>query len=252
MTSLEKSGKKAPDEAQIRIALIQQSPYSSYSVSNKIEIGYASKIISTNISLQKCSYESVMECLVQIQKIGLTLNPTLKLVYLVERDGKCVIEVSYIGLIAILKKSGGCKYIDAFIVYSDEEFAYWPASGSLTHKPAYAKSEAEQKKREVIGVYSRAVLNTDDSMYCFMPMWEVDKVRNLTKSSSDKTSFWNLWTEEMIKKTVIKRHFKMLVTGTELESVSTMIEIENENNEMVVQPKTKGKSALFDLNFDEQ
>ena len=118
MTSLEKSGKKAPDEAQIRIALIQQSPYSSYSVSNKIEIGYASKIISTNLSLQKCSYESVMECLVQIQKIGLTLNPTLKLVYLVERDGKCVIEVSYIGLIAILKKSGGCKYIDAFIVFS--------------------------------------------------------------------------------------------------------------------------------------
>lgn len=252
MTSLEKSSKKVQSEGQIRAALIQHSPFSSHSDLNRNEIGHAAKIISTSNELQKCSYESVMECLVQIHKIGLTLNPTMKFVYLVPRDGKCVIEVSYIGLIAILKKSGGCKYIDAFIVYSDEEFAYWPASGSLTHKPAYAKSEAEQKKREVVGVYSRAVLNTDDSMYCFMPMWEVDKVRNLTKSSSDKSSFWNLWTEEMIKKTVIKRHFKMLVTGTELESVSNIIEIENDNNEMIVQPKTKGKSALFDLNFDEQ
>jgi hypothetical protein len=57
-----------------------------------------------------------------------------------------------------------------------------------------------------------------------------------------------MWEEEMIKKTVIKRHFKTLVSGTELEDIANVISLEEENNPLI---KTNAKNSLFDLNFDE-
>ena len=37
-------------------------------------------------------------------------------------------------------------------------------------------TESEQKQRKIIGCYSRAVLLTNDVVYCFMPYWEIEKV----------------------------------------------------------------------------
>jgi recombination protein RecT len=212
------------------------------------ELGFAKQLISKSPSLQKCSIDSITDSVVNVGRLNITLNPALKLAHLIPRDNKCVLEVSYMGLISILKKSGGCKYIDAFVVYQDEEFNYDPANGTLHHVPYHATTEAEQRNRKAIGVYSRAVLTTGENVYCFMPMWEVDKVRNVSKNKGEKWSAWNMWEEEMIKKTVIRRHFKLLVSGTELEEVAEAINIEEQNNPIV---KSNSKSSLFDLNFDE-
>jgi recombination protein RecT len=184
---------------------------------------------------------------VNVGRLNITLNPALKLAHLIPRDGKCVLDVSYMGLIAILKRSGGCKYIDATIVYQDEEFNYNPAIGTIHHIPYFAMSEVEQKSRKAIGVYSRAVLTSGENVYCFMPMWEIDKVRNVSKNKGEKWSAWNMWEEEMIKKSVIKRHFKILVSGTELEEVAEVINIEEQNNPLI---KSNAKSSLFDLEFE--
>lgn len=212
------------------------------------ELGFSKQLISKSNSLQKCSIDSITDSVINVGRLNITLNPALKLAHLIPRDGKCVLEVSYMGLISILKKSGGCKYIDAFIVYQDEEFQYDPAMGTLRHVPYHAVTEVEQRNRKAIGVYSRAVLTSGESVYCFMPMWEIDKVRNVSKNKGEKWSAWNMWEEEMIKKTVIRRHFKLLVSGTDLEEVAEVINIEEQNNPLV---KSNAKSSLFDLNFDE-
>lgn len=213
-----------------------------------IELGFAKQLIAKTPALQKCSLDSIVDSIINVGRLNLTLNPALKLAYLIPRDSKSVLEVSYMGLISILKKSGGCKYIDAFVVYQDEEFNFNPAMGTLHHVPYFAVTETEQKNRKIIGVYSRAILSTNENVYCFMPMWEIDKVRNVSKNKGEKWSAWNLWEEEMIKKTVIKRHFKTLVSGTELEEIANAISLEEENNPLI---KSNAKSSLFDLNFDE-
>ena len=52
-----------------------------------------------------------------------------------------------------------------------------------------------------------------------MPMWEIEKVKKFSEGSESKWSAWQNWEEEMIKKTVIKRHFKTLVSNSEISEV---------------------------------
>jgi len=212
------------------------------------EISYAIQIISKNKELQKCSVQSVMDAIVNGSRASVTLNPNLKLAYLIPRKGIACLDISYMGLITILKKSGGCKYIDAYVVFQDEDFSHNPASGQINHTPYYARTEAEQKKRIIIGCYSRAVLPSNDVVFCYMPYWEIEKVKRMSEGSSSSFSAWNTWEEEMVKKSVIKRHFKMLVSDSEAVEVVEALRIEDENNPLV---KSPNKPSLFNLDFGE-
>jgi len=212
------------------------------------EISYAIQIISKNKELQKCSVQSVMDAIVNGSRASVTLNPNLKLAYLIPRKGLACLDISYMGLITILKKSGGCKYIDAYVVFQDEDFSHNPASGQINHTPYYARTEAEQKKRIIIGCYSRAVLPSNDVVFCYMPYWEIEKVKRMSEGSSSSFSAWNTWEEEMVKKSVIKRHFKMLVSDSEAVEVVEALRIEDENNPLV---KSPNKPSLFNLDFGE-
>lgn len=211
------------------------------------ELGFAVQLISKSASLQKCSANSITDAVINCARAKITLNPALRLAYLIPRKNVATLDISYMGFITILKKSGGCKYIDATCVYVDEEFQFNPAEGTLKHTPYFAMTEVEQKTRKIIGCYSRAVLTTNETVFCYMPFWEIEKVKRFSEGSEAKWSAWQNWEEEMIKKTVIKRHFKMLVSGTEIEDIAEAIRIEEENNPLVKQPT---KSSLFDLDFE--
>ena len=211
------------------------------------EISYAIQIILKNKELQKCSIQSVIDAIVNGSRANVTLNPNLKLAYLVPRKGVACLDISYMGLITILKKSGGCKYIDAYVVFQDEDFSHNPASGQINHTPYYARTEAEQKKRIIIGCYSRAVLPSNDVVFCYMPYWEIEKVKRMSEGSSSSFSAWNTWEEEMVKKSVIKRHFKMLVSDSEAIEVVEALRIEEENNPLL---KPSSKPSLFNLDFE--
>lgn len=211
------------------------------------EISYAIQIILKNKELQKCSIQSVIDAIVNGSRANVTLNPNLKLAYLVPRKGVACLDISYMGLITILKKSGGCKYIDAYVVFQDEDFSHIPASGQINHTPYYARTEAEQKKRIIIGCYSRAVLPSNDVVFCYMPYWEIEKVKRMSEGSSSSFSAWNTWEEEMVKKSVIKRHFKMLVSDSEAVEVVEALRIEEENNPLL---KPSSKPSLFNLDFE--
>jgi len=213
----------------------------------KKELGYAVQLISKNPTLQKCKIDSVIDSVVNGSRAKITLNPALRLAYLVPRDGMACLDISYMGLITILKKSGGCKYVEAFLVYQDEDFKYNPANGTLEHLPNFVMTEEEQKSRKIIGCYSRAILPSNDVVYCYMPIWEVMKVRKYSKGSSSQWSAWNTWEEEMIKKSVIKRHFKFLVSDSESNEVIEALRIEEENNPL---EKQVNKTTLFDLDFE--
>jgi recombination protein RecT len=188
-----------------------------------------------------------MDAIINGSRASVTLNPNLKLSYLIPRKGIACLDISYMGLITILKKSGGCKYIDAYVVFQDEDFSHNPASGEINHTPYYARTEAEQKKRIIIGCYSRAVLPSNDVVFCYMPYWEIEKVKRMSEGSSNSFSAWNTWEEEMVKKSVIKRHFKMLVSDSEAVEVVEALRIEEENNPLT---KSVNKPSLFNLDFE--
>ena len=206
------------------------------------ELGFAMQIFQNSPTLQGCDPQSILNAVVNVARTSVTLNPVMRLAYLVPRKGKCVLDFSYMGLVAMLRDNNCIKSISAHIVYEDEEFDYDVAYNKISHRPSFAKTEEQHKSRGRIGCYSRATLPNGEVVFEFMPMWEIEKVKRLSEGSSNKFSAWQTWEEEMIKKVVIKRHFKMLISGNPSEALSTALQIENENNALV--GSFDGKSAV--------
>jgi recombination protein RecT len=197
------------------------------------ELGFAMQIFQNSPTLQGCDPQSILNAVVNVARTSVTLNPVMRLAYLVPRKGKCVLDFSYMGLVAMLRDNNCIKSISAHIVYEDEEFDYDVAYNKITHKPSYAKTEEQHKSRGRIGCYSRATLPNGEIVFEFMPMWEIEKVKRLSEGSNSKYSAWQTWEEEMIKKVVIKRHFKMLISGNPSEALTTALQVENENNALI-------------------
>ena len=225
----------------------------------KSELGFAMQIFQNNPTLQRCDPQSILNAVVNVARTSITLNPVMKLAYLIPRKNKCVLEFSYMGLVAMLRDNGCIKSISAHIVYEDENFEFDLANNKIRHLPKYAQSENEHNLRKIIGCYSRATLPNNEVVYEFMPMWEIEKVKRSSEGSDNKYSAWQTWKDEMIKKSVIKRHFKMLISVNVTEALTTALSIENENNLLVndfnksnnvVKPKLT--NAFDDFNVEEE
>ena len=225
----------------------------------KSELGFAMQIFQNNPTLQRCDPQSILNAVVNVARTSITLNPVMKLAYLIPRKNKCVLEFSYMGLVAMLRDNGCIKSISAHIVYEDENFEFDLANNKIRHLPKYAQSENEHNSRKIIGCYSRATLPNNEIVYEFMPMWEIEKVKRSSEGSDNKYSAWQTWKDEMIKKSVIKRHFKMLISVNVTEALTTALSIENENNLLVndfnksnnvVKPKLT--NAFDDFNVEEE
>jgi len=209
-----------------------------------LELGFAMQIIQNNDDLQRCDPKSILNAVVNVARTSVTLNPVMRLAYLVPRKGKCVLDFSYIGLVAMLRDNNCIKSISAHIVYEDEDFDYDVAYNKITHKPRFAKTEDEHNSRGRIGCYSRATLLNGEVVFEFMPMWEIEKVKRLSAGSNSIYSAWQTWEEEMIKKVVIKRHFKMLISGNPSEALATALQIENDNNNLISSLEEKPQNQL--------
>lgn len=219
----------------------------------RVELGFAMQIFQGNAYLQKCEPQSIFNAVVNVARTSITLNPVMRLAYLIPRKNKCVLEFSYMGLVAMLRDNGCIKSISAHIIYEDEEFDYDVAQNRIYHKPKWAKTEKEHKEREKVGCYSRATLPNGEVVFEFMPMWEIEKVKSMSEGSNSQYSAWQTWEDEMIKKSVIKRHFKMLISGNPSEALSTALEIENENNKLVntfSDKPMKGKPSIMNAFSD--
>lgn len=206
------------------------------------ELGFAMQIFQNSFDLQRCDPQSILNAVVNVARTSVTLNPVMKLAYLVPRKGKCVLDFSYMGLVAMLRENKCIKSISAYVVYEDEDFEFDMPDNKIYHKPKFAQNEAEQKKRIVLGSYSRVKLDNDEIVFEFMPMWEIEKIKKLSAGSLHEKSTWQTFPEEMYKKCVIKRHFKTLISLKSIDIIAPVIEIENDNNALI--SSFDGKSAV--------
>ena len=74
--------------------------------------------------LQKCSTESLRNAVINVAAVGLTINPAMKLAYLVPRKGVACLDISYIGLVKIATDSGGVLAVAAVPVRANDSFHY--------------------------------------------------------------------------------------------------------------------------------
>jgi recombinational DNA repair protein RecT len=153
--------------------------------------------------------QSVINAVTNIAAIGISLNPARKQAYLVPRDGKICLDISYMGLLDLAIQSGSIRWGQAELVYPADEFTMNGVGSPPTHK----RQPFAKDRGEFIGAY--VVVKTVDGDFLTMAM-SVEEIHAVR----DRSSAWKAWVEkkkkcpwvtdegEMAKKTVIKRAYK--------------------------------------------
>ncbi len=177
------------------------------------EAGFAIQILCNNPYLLKCDPESVKHAVVNVALTGITLNPALKYAYLVPRkskDGiKCILDISYMGMIKILTDAGAVKNVDAGVIYSNDKFDFRRGSDPyFKHQPSLSN------RGNKVGAYAIAFLRDGGFQYEILGKEEIEKIRATSESYKNeegrKYSPWETWEDEMWKKSALKRLFKLL------------------------------------------
>lgn len=176
------------------------------------EAGFAIQAISANDYITKVAYsspQSVRNAVTNIAAIGISLNPAKKQAYLVPRDGRICLDISYMGLLDLAIASGSIMWGQAELVYSGDRFK----RNGFDKPPTHEFEEFSTARGDIVGVY--VVVKTRDGDYLTTTM-TIDEVNGIR----DRSSAWKAYMEkkkscpwvtdpgEMIKKTVIKRAYK--------------------------------------------
>lgn len=193
----------------------------------KKEAAFAMQIFQKNNYLTKMRPDSIKNAIVNVALTGITLNPVMKMAYLVPRKGECVLDISYIGLIKILTDTGSVKNIESKLVYEREPFEIQQGTNPyIKHGIAPTPD-----KGNIVGVYSIATLNDGSTSVEWMYYQDIVAIANRSESvKSGKNSPWNSDFSEMARKTVVKRHYKYLPKSDRAILASTAIDIDHENN----------------------
>lgn len=203
------------------------------------ELEWAVQIFTGNTYLLSLNAETVRNSLVNLSMTGLTLNPILKLAYLVPRKGKCCVDVSYMGLIKILTDSGSVQSIKAKPVFSNEPFEIELGTNGYV-KHSICKSGTIGHR---IGCYSIAVLNDGSNHVEWMYEYQLQAIKQRSESvKSGKASPWLTDEDEMIRKTVVKRHYKYLPKSDRAIMAAQAIAFDDDNNGIDFEQEAKDKA----------
>ena len=88
---------------------------------------FAGQLLSANDFTTKVAMNnpsSVISAITNLSATGLSLNPATKYAYLVPREGKICLDISYMGLVKIATDSGAIRWVKAEPVYSNDKFTY--------------------------------------------------------------------------------------------------------------------------------
>lgn len=173
--------------------------------------------IRQNPQLATCSQESLLGALMTLAQLGLEPG-VLGQAYLLPFKNKklgtteCQLQISYKGMIELLRRSGQLSDIYAYSVYENDEFSIeYGLNRTLTHKPNYKEDRGEK-----IGFYSVAILKDGTRAFEYMTASEVKKHEEKYRLGQYKNGIWDKNFEEMALKTVTKKMLKWLPISVEM------------------------------------
>jgi len=163
---------------------------------------------------------SLQNAIINIASIGISLNPANKHAYLVPRDGKICLDISYMGLLHLAMGSGAIFWGQCKLVYSNDVYM----NTGLDKSPEHSYS-AFGDRGEVVGAYCTVKTSTGDYLTDEMSIDDIKKIQNASKA---KNGPWKTHFNEMARKTVVKRAAKYWPTVDRLNAAIHML---NEDGE---------------------
>ena len=149
---------------------------------------------------------SVINAIINVAQTGLTLNPVLKLGYLVPMDKKVLFWPSYMGKREIVMRTGIVKDAYARLVYKGDQFEIkYGTGGYVKHVP---DPWTEKKPEDIVGGYWYCLLKDDTEKFGTMNQSEIKAIQKRSPSVNASHSPWKTDWEQMALKTIFNRGFK--------------------------------------------
>jgi len=232
-----------------------ESVVADRSVNFEREAGFAIQMVTANDYIQKVAIanpQSVRNAVTNIAAIGISLNPAKKQAYLVPRKGVICLDLSYMGLLHLAIDSGSIKWGQAKLVHEADIFSL----NGLDQLPLHKYEPFSKSRGEIIGVY--VVVKTADGEYLTDPMSisDVNDIRDRSEGwkaylkDNTKTCPWVTDPGEMIKKTVIKRAYKLWPKTDRLDKAIHYLNTDGGEGIQLAQAENKCDPALLSALID--
>lgn len=162
--------------------------------------------------LLNCTKESIAGAVLTAAQLGLEPG-VVGQCWILPYGKEATFVPGYQGMVELAYRSGQIDYITAEVVYEKDHFEFeLGTEPKLIHKPT-----TEEDRGELKYVYAVAkVKGSDTPVFKVLTRQEVEKVKKASKSAYSEYSPWNTWTEEMWKKTALKKLLKILPKSTEM------------------------------------
>jgi len=198
------------------------------SLSFERESGFAIQILQNNDFAMKIamgSKQSLIAAVTNIAAIGISLNPARKQAYLVPRGGKICLDISYVGLLDIAVASGSILWGQAELVRENDAFR----KVGMDKQPIHEFEPFGKNRGEIVGVYVVVKLHNGDYLTTTMDIDEVYSIRDRSESwKRNGGGPWKTDEGEMIKKTVIRRAYKLWPKTDRLDSAMDQLSANGE------------------------
>lgn len=200
---------------------------------------------------------SLKNAILNVAAIGISLNPASKLAYLVPRDGKICLDISYMGMMHLAQACNAIHWGKANIVREGDVFELRGIAEEPIHQ--YNPFDKDRNTRPAVGAYCVVKTDTGDFLTECMSIEEIYDIRN-------RSSAWKAWVEkkkkcpwvtdegEMVKKTVVKRASKYWPRRERLDQA--IHHLNTDGNEGLVQevdvtPISEDQIALINQTLEE-
>jgi recombination protein RecT len=205
--------------------------------------------------LLQCTQSSILETINRAAELGLDLSGTLGEAYPVPFNNKvrgpsgeqwvkqCQLIIGYRGFAKLARQTGEIKRIEADVVHERDEFDMRKGSDARCTFAPYLKGDRGQ----VIGAFAYVLFTDGGEQFDFMPVCDIEKVRQRSKSGSDKSGnaigAWKSDWSEMAKKTVFRRVAKWLPLSTEKFTRAMEVDSEEHFTDVVEASTAAGAAA---------
>lgn len=195
---------------------------------------------------------SAQNAIINVAAIGITLNPSAKLAYLVPRDGGVHLDISYMGLMHLAMATGSVLWGQCKLVHKSDTYE----SNGLSVAPSH-KYNPFGDRGDIVGGYCTVKTASGDFLTEEMSLDQITEIAKGSKSYNARMSPWKSHFDEMARKTIVKRASKYWPKVDRLDSA---INASNEIDGIELEPiyphcsdEQEGKdkqSLLSDLKWE--
>jgi recombination protein RecT len=173
--------------------------------------------IRKNPVLLECDAISLIGAVVQAAQLGLEIGVQGQ-AYLVPYGKEVQLIPGYRGLTMLARRTGEVESIPAYVVHSKDEFDISLGTDpKITHNPKFSADN-----KQVIGAYAVAIFTSGFKQFEYMPIEDLEAIRARSKAKNNGP--WVTDTEEMYRKTVVRRISKFVPSSVEL---ARAVELDN-------------------------